>query len=111
MPKVVTVAGHQVTLRDRFPGKFFYPLHAAIRWWGTGHQMGERSFEEDVKPYVGTVLAWDWPGDPEKLEAWADLDVLTEIPLLITAINDHLGEVMEQAFDVTKNSNQPPTSP
>jgi hypothetical protein len=107
----IKVAGKKVVLRDRFPGKMFYPLHATMRWFGTGHNLGERTFEEDVRPYVGTVLQWEFPGDPEKLESWEDLDVLTELPELIGKINEHIADTITKAFEASKNSTPPPTSP
>ena len=102
MPKL-TVGAHTVTLVDRFPAKSFFPLHRLLRWYADGHYLGDRSLDEDVRPYVGTVTEWDYPGDPAQFEAWTDLDVLTELPQLIGAINTHIVAQIEQTGAEAKN--------
>lgn len=110
MPEV-KVLGKSVTIRDRFPASKFYPLHAAMRWFSEGHRLGERSFKEDIAAYVDTVTAWDFPGDPATLDGWGELDVITELPPVVGAVNDHIAQMITDIMDGTKNSGQPPISP
>jgi hypothetical protein len=97
------VNGKKLTARDRFPAKSFYPLYDAIRWYGAGHALGERTFEQDVAPYVGTVTKWDFGGDPNTLDGWADLDIMTELPQIIGAVNNHIIATFERAGTEAKN--------
>lgn len=99
----ITVAGKQVTLVDRFPAAKFHPLLKALRAWDQ-FSIGDRAPEEEMAPYVGTVTAWGFAaGDPAKLESWLELDVFTEWPPLLRAINSHLGEAFNAVMSGVKN--------
>jgi hypothetical protein len=106
MPEI-TIAGKKVTVRERFPAKRFHALWKAI---SSNAGMGELPYEEQVAPYVGTVVAWEFPGDPEKPESWAELDTFTETLPLIRAINQHIKGLLVTVEDATKNSDGTPTS-
>ncbi len=96
------VNGKKITVRDRFPAKSFYPLYGLIRW-RQEHALGERTFEEDVAPYVGTVTKWDFASDPLTLEGWGELDVITELTQVLGAINTHVFSSFDRAGTEAKN--------
>ena len=98
----ITVAGATVTLRDRFPAAQFHPLLKALRDWEQ-YSIGDRTPEDEMRAYVGTVTAWQFPGDPATLEAWLNLDAFAEWPPLLRAINEHLGQIFAAAMAATKN--------
>ena len=106
MPEI-TIAGKKVTVRERFPAKRFHALWKAI---ASNAGMGEGSYEEQVLPYVGTVTSWEFPGDPEKAESWAELDTFTETLPLIRAINTHIKGLLTELDTAIKNSDGTSTS-
>jgi hypothetical protein len=96
------VAGTSVTLLDRFPASKFHSLLKALRQWDE-FNMGDRTPEVEMGPYVGVVTAWTFPGDPAELKAWLELDIFTEWPPLLKAINTYLGQIFNTAMASAKN--------
>jgi len=93
-------AGKKIVVRDRFPAGQFHALHKAVR---ADDYLGDRSFEDQVGPYIGTVLTWEFPGDPLTIDAWKELDTFEELPAVIRAINGVLSEKLARAVEVSKN--------
>ena len=95
--------GHRLVIRDRFPAKRFFLLHRLIRWYADGHGLLDRSLEEDVQPYVGTIESWDYAGDPADFAAWQELDVITELPQVVAALNNHILRRIQELGTESKN--------
>ena len=95
-------------MRDRFPAGQFHALHKAVR---AEDYLGDRSFEDQVGPYIGTVLTWEFEGDPAVLDGWGKLDTFEELPAVIRAVNSVLREKLERAVENAKNSDAPLISP
>ena len=98
----IVVNGKQVTLRERLPAARFHGLLKALRQWDE-FNIGDRSAEDEMGPYVGTVTTWEFEGDPEQLGSWLQLDAITEWPPLLRAINQHLGAKFNAVMELAKN--------
>lgn len=67
---------HKVAVKDRLPAREHYALPPAI-----GPAFGKLPFDEQIAPLTKVVEAWDYPGEPSDLEAWAALDITELLPL------------------------------
>ena len=104
----ITVAGHKVVLRDKFPvGEQF----GVIGGWSRMYPVGQLSYQEQITPMMPVVESWDFPGDPHDIAAWADLDGFAEFLPLWRAISLHLSNLYDAQQAHAKNSDAPPISP
>jgi hypothetical protein len=93
-----TVNGKKLVMADRLPAKKHFALPRAI-----SAPIGSLPFAEQVGPLVGTVLEWPFAGDPQSLEAWGELDDLTEFMPLWNAVCDYWFERVAALNEREKN--------
>ena len=90
MGKEITVAGRKVVLRERFPAGEFWDLPRMISELGAD----AADYESHVQLLVRMVESWDFEGDPSDPDAYAELDILRELRLLIRACSDYVAEMV-----------------
>ena len=91
----------EFTLVDRFPAKQFNAL--LKRMMVDANQFVELPLSEQVKPYLGTIIAWPFAGDPLSQAAWENLDIFDELPLAFRVVNELAGERIEKLDQNAKN--------
>lgn len=99
----VDVNGKTIQLRTRYPAREFHDL--SMQWAALWRSEG--TFEDQTHTMQRFVVGWDFPGDPAELDAWGELDALTEYGAIRLAIHQHVNEM----FKRSKNSAAPSTSP
>ncbi len=91
----------EFTLVDRFPAKQFHAL--LKRTMVDVETFAQLPLEEQIKPYVGTILKWPFAGDPLDPQAWVELDIFTELPMAWRVVNELTNERLEQLQTQAKN--------
>lgn len=81
------VNGKKVVLRERMPAKECYDLLAIIR---KASDTGDITYDEQVKVFTTIVESWEFDGDPNDPDAYAEIDLLTEFVALDSAVGEYL---------------------
>ena len=95
------INGHKFTLVDRFPAKQFHAL--LNRLMLDADAFVKLGLDEQIKPYLGAILAWPFSGDPQDPRAWEELDIIEELPLAFRVVNELAGERMKRLEGQAKN--------
>ena len=88
MAETVTMkvpAGEVVLLAGKLVARDLFALPRAVM-----SELGELPFAEQIGPLTRLVLSWPYAGSPADLEAWAELDVMSEMLPLWGVVKKHV---------------------
>lgn len=85
----IDVRGTRVVLRDRLLARDAWPLRTLMARGAKGETL---SFEEEAGALALVVESWGFAGDPQDVNAYAELDLI-DFMVLDTAVGKHLAEM------------------
>ena len=90
----VEVNGTKVILRDKYPTREFVAIRQSF-----GTVTRETPWPERAEVLRNFIQEWDFPGDPQDVEAWGDLDLFSEMMV----IEAHAARVIQAKVEFAKN--------
>lgn len=100
--EITLTTGKKVVLRERYPTREFDDLRKKLA-----------NMNADIPWLKRAILlrrfveAWDFEGDPQKPEAWGDLDLFTEFTAIELAVAELLDTMVSTAKNLVSKSTTP----